>query len=191
MNDSQWGKENYFLILFSPKFMIDIITSFSQYNKDFGIVAGDFNCCMNNNLDRTSSIASNPYASQAIKMASNDAGLVDIWREFNLTAKYYTFYSTRHKTYSRLDFFLLPQDQLSSVISCYIGPILTSDHSPVYLQLSLPQQTHQTKCWRSNSSFLINTDACNNIRQWLEQYRQDDSFPCHPCSDVGCSYSCD
>ncbi len=52
----------------SPKFMIDNITLFSQYNKNFGIAAGDFNCCMNNNLDRTSSIASNPNAAKAIKI---------------------------------------------------------------------------------------------------------------------------
>lgn len=150
-----------------PKFMTDMVTLFSQYNTDFGIVAGDFNCCMDSNLDKSSLLVSNPNASKALKMASNDAGLVDVWREFNPTVKYYTFYSARHKTFSRLDFFLLPQDHLSSVISCSIGPILILDHSPVYLQLSLPQQTHQTKYWRFNSSLLTNTEICNNIRQWL------------------------
>lgn len=168
-----YGQELTLLNIYAPnedclEFMIDIVTLFSQYNKDFGIVAGDFNCCMDSNLDRTSPIVSNPNASQALKMASNDAGLVDIWREFNLAVKDYTFYSARHKTFS---VGLFPITTGPS----FLRPILMSDHSPVYLQLSLPQQTHQTKYWRFNSSLLTNTEACNNIRQWLEQYRQDNA----------------
>lgn len=33
-----------------PKCMTDIVTLFSQYNTDFGIVTVDFNCCVNSNL---------------------------------------------------------------------------------------------------------------------------------------------
>lgn len=64
---------------YNPKFMMDMITLFSQNNTDFGIVAGDFNCC--------------------------DVDLVDVWRELNPTRKDYIFYSARHKSYSRLDLF--------------------------------------------------------------------------------------
>lgn len=130
---------------------------------------------MDSNLDKTSPSLSNPNASKTLRLASTDVGLVDVWRELNPTLKDYTFYSARHKSYSRLDLFFIPQEHLSSVISCNIGPILISDHSPVYLRLSLPQQTHQTKHWRFNSSLLTDIEACNNIRQWLEQYRQDNA----------------
>ena len=165
----------------SPKFMMDMITLFNQYNTDLGIVAGDFNCCMNSNLDKSSTILSNPNASKTLRLASADVGLVDIWRELNPTRKDYTFYSARHKSYSRIDLFFIPQDYLSSVVSGDIGSILISDHSPVYLQLCLPQQTYQTKQWRFNASLLTDFEACNNIRKWLEQYRQDNqSSPVTP-----------
>ncbi len=41
--------------------------------------------------------------------------------------------------------------------------------------LSLHQQNHTTRFWKCNSSLLTNAAACNNIRQWLEQYRQDNA----------------
>lgn len=159
-----------------PKFMSDMITLFSQHHKDLGIVAGDFNCNMDGNLDKSSHLISNPNASKALQLACNDAGLIDVWREFNPTTKDYSFYSTRHKTYSRLDYFLLPQDLLSSVMSCTIGPILLSDHSPVYLKLALGHQRERTKYWRFNASLLSNTEACLKIKQWIGQYWQENSF---------------
>lgn len=113
----------------NPKFMMDMITLFNQYNTDFGIVAGDFNCHMDSNLDKSSTTLSNPNASKTLRLASADVGLVDVWRELNPTRKDYTFYSARHKSYSRLDLFFLPQDHLSSIVSCDIGPILIPDHS--------------------------------------------------------------
>lgn len=165
----------------NPKFMMDIISLFNQYNTDFGIVAGDFNCHMDSNLDKSSTTLSNPNASKTLRLASADIGLVDVWRELNPTRKDYTFYSARHKSYSRLDLFFLPQDHLSSIVSCDIGPILISDHSPVYLRLSLPQQTNQNKQWRFNASLLTDREACKNVRKWLEQYRQDNvSSPVTP-----------
>lgn len=158
-----------------PKFMSDMITLFTQHHKDLGVVAGDFNCNWDGNLDKSSHLISNPNASKALQLACSDAGLVDVWREFNPTIKDYSFYSTRHKTYSRLDYFLLPQDQLSFVTSCTIGSILISDHSPVYLTLAIGHQKQQTKYWRFNSSLLSNTEACLKIRQWISQYRQENS----------------
>lgn len=156
-----------------PKFMSDMITLFTQHHKDLGIVAGDFNCNMDGNLDKSSLLMSNPHASKALQLACRDAGLVDVWREFNPTTKDYSFYSARHKTYSRIDYFLLPQDLLSLVTSCTMDPILISDHSPVYLKLSLGHQKQQSKYWRFNSSLLSNTEACLNIRQWIDQYKQE------------------
>lgn len=40
----------------SPKFTMDIITLFNQHNTGFGIIAGDFSCCLDSNLDTSSSI---------------------------------------------------------------------------------------------------------------------------------------
>lgn len=155
--------------------MMDIITLFNQHNTGFGIIAGDFSCCLDSNLDTSSSIISNPNASTTLRLASMDIGMVAVWRELNPTKRDYTFYSARHKSYSRLDLFLFPQDHLSSIISCDIGPILISDHSPVYLRLALPQQSNSTKQWRFNASLLTDLEAWNNIRKWLKQYRQENA----------------
>lgn len=98
--------------------------SIYQYNTEFVIIVGDFNSSTDSSLDKSSLSASNPNAAKALKVDSDDAGLVDVWREFNPLVKDYTFYYARHKTHSRLDFFLLRQVSLSSAVSCSIGSIL-------------------------------------------------------------------
>lgn len=88
----------------------------------------------------------------------------------------YTFFiqlDTKHTLGWTFSF--LSHDHLSSVTSCSIGPILLSDHSPVYLQLSLPQQTPSTGDLTLQFLQILKYKAHNNIRQWLEQYRQDNA----------------
>lgn len=158
-----------------PQFMIDMITLYTQFNSKLGFIGGDFNCCMDYNVDKSSSGLGNPKASRALKQMSAQTALTDVWRHLNPTQRDYTFYSARHGTYSRLDYFFLPQNVLSSVTSCNIGPILISDHSPVFLNLSIEQHRHQIKHWKFNSSLLSCSDACDNIKRWIQQYTEDNT----------------
>ncbi|KAK5608224.1 hypothetical protein CRENBAI_002202 [Crenichthys baileyi] len=105
---------------------MDTVTLFSPYYIDMGSIAGDFSCCMDNNLDlhMQNSVLS-------CQSGCNDAGLADVWREFNATVKDYSFYSARN--YSCLDLFLLPQELLSSVTSCNIQGLDNETETPVIL----------------------------------------------------------
>ncbi len=60
----------------------------------------------------------------ALHMLSRDAGLTDIWRLTNPIVRDYTFFSHRHKTYSRIDFFLI-----SSSLADSVKVISITDHS--------------------------------------------------------------
>lgn len=64
--------------------MTDIVTLFTQQYTDFGIVAGDFNCCLDSNLDK-SLLMSNPKASKALNVASDDAGLENLTLQLETT----------------------------------------------------------------------------------------------------------
>lgn len=44
-------------------------------------------------------------------------------------------FSHRHKSYSRVDFFLLSKSIIEQVIDCKTGPIALSDHAPVETQI--------------------------------------------------------
>lgn len=115
----------------TPKFMSNIVTLFSQYCTSLGLLAGDFNCCFDANLDRSTFSLCNHNSSKALKLASSEVGLVDIWRELNPGTRDYSFYSTRHKSYLRIDMFLLQQEYIPFVNLCNIGSILIYDHAPV------------------------------------------------------------
>ena len=69
---------------------------------------------------------------------------VDIWRIQHPTDRDYSFYSHVHKSYSRIDYFLIDSRQIPSVTNTKYHNILISDHSPLSmsLNLSLPKQNY-------------------------------------------------
>ncbi|KAF7644636.1 hypothetical protein LDENG_00218650 [Lucifuga dentata] len=87
-------------------------------------------------------------------MLMEDIGLVDIWRLVNPCGKEYTFFSHHHKSYSRIDFFLLSKSVIEQVIDCIIGPIALSDHAPVEIQIDLNTETGKRGRWRMNTMLL-------------------------------------
>lgn len=100
----------------SPQFMPQMILMFNQYCKGLGFFAGDFNCIMNASLDKSSPAnISNPRSSAVLKNLCTDTGFIDIWRHLNPKTGDYTFYSHTNNSYSRLDYFFLPQNFLHSV----------------------------------------------------------------------------
>ena len=77
------------------------------------ILAGDFNEVMDPILDKSRS--KGPLRTkdrEAIHMLNDDMGPTDIWRHTNPNRREYTFFSHCHKSYSRIDLFVIanPQD---------------------------------------------------------------------------------
>lgn len=72
-----------------------------------------------------------------IKDLMSELGIVDVWRSLNPTIKDYTHYSSSHNIYLRIDYFLMYKKDMHRVEKCDIGVLDLSDHSPVYLRLSL------------------------------------------------------
>lgn len=79
----------------------------------------------------------------------SDLGIMDIWRDMNPTCKDYTYYSSPHSIYSRIDYFLMYNKDRYRVEKCDIGVIDLSDHSPVYLTLCMSKDS-KTTLWRLN-----------------------------------------
>uniref|UniRef100_A0AAR2L345 Endonuclease/exonuclease/phosphatase domain-containing protein n=1 Tax=Pygocentrus nattereri TaxID=42514 RepID=A0AAR2L345_PYGNA len=95
-------------LFFSGHFMSHIILLFNQHCTEFGLLAGDFNCVLNDALDRSSpSPLTNPKSPQILKKLCEDTGLIDVWRERHPLTKDYTFYSNPHQLYSRLDYIFM------------------------------------------------------------------------------------
>lgn len=103
------------------------------------VLGGDFNLLMDPVLDHSGAVLRKvSKASVTLQRICKSLGLIDIWRIMNPSGRDYTFFSPVHKTYSRIDFFLISKTLSSSAMGCEIGNILISDHAWVGLDL-LPQ----------------------------------------------------
>lgn len=83
----------------------------------------------------------------------SELGIVDVWRDLNPTCRDYTYYSSPHNIYTRIDYLLMYNKDMYRVKSCDIGVRNISDHSPLYLTLHLVSEK-KTTIWRLNSSIL-------------------------------------
>lgn len=136
---------------------------FHGINKTIGdsegqvILAGDFNQVMDGMIAKSKPRGrSSPKDREAIHLLVEDFSLVDIWRLVNPSAREYTFYSNCHKTYSRIDFFLISNILVDSVVGCEIGTIAISDHATVELQIDLNTDKTKRGRWRLNTMLLQN-----------------------------------
>uniref|UniRef100_A0A3Q3FNA9 Reverse transcriptase domain-containing protein n=1 Tax=Labrus bergylta TaxID=56723 RepID=A0A3Q3FNA9_9LABR len=98
--------------------------------------------------DRASSAALNDFC--------KNMGLFDAWRLLNPENRDYTFYSNRHKSYSRIDAFLVTQNVLSNVWSTDILNMVYSDHCPKTLSFSPSTYFIKPSLWKLNNSLLAN-----------------------------------
>lgn len=108
-----------------PSFTSQIVMQFNRFCRNLGFLGGDFNCIMDNNLDKSppQTLTGNK-SSHSLRNVCKDLGLVDIWRELHPKDRNYTFYSNPHNSYSRLDYFFTPSEYIHQVKSCHIGTIV-------------------------------------------------------------------
>ena len=135
------------------------------------ILAGDFNQVMDGILDKSkprSDPASRDRA--AIHMLAEDLSLVDIWRLVNPSEREYTFYSHCHKSHSRIDFFLISNTLIDSVVDCKIGAIALSDHGAVELHIDLQTDRDRKGRWRLNTKLLQDEVFSNALSEDLKSF---------------------
>lgn len=99
-----------------PAFFSELSTYLTDLT-DFEIVMGtDMNAVMSHDLDRSGGkfSYSQTVSTDQPKECIISFSLVDTWRLFNPSQKLYTFFSARHKSYSRLHFCLLYIDLIDT-----------------------------------------------------------------------------
>ena len=94
-----------------------------------------------------------------------DLGLDDIWRLINPTGREYTFYSHSHKSYSRIDMFLISNTIIKQVVKCKINAMALSDHAPVELGIDINTDQEKKGRWPMNTSLLQD----ENFKQLLKE----------------------
>lgn len=164
-----WDNEDFFKKLFF---------SLPDLNGSQLIIGGDFNCCLDPLLDRSSN---KPHhlskSSKAIHMFMEQYKVSDVWRYFNPDAKQFSFFSPVHGTFSRIDFFLVDNNLLPIVNACSYTPIVISDHAPVLLDISLSGSPLSRSPWRFNSLLLSDTDFVKFMNERIDLYISTNATP--------------
>ena len=98
------------------------------------IIVGDFNTPLTP-MDRSTKQKINKET-QTLKATMDQLDLIDIYRTFHPKTINFTFFSSAHVTFSRIDHILGHKSTLGKLKKTEIIPVIFSDHSAVRLDLN-------------------------------------------------------
>lgn len=160
-------------------FLNNICEKLLQFSDLDVIIGGDFNASINPQLDRSSS--SNPsiaMSTSSLNRFITELNLIDPWRIHNPHTKGYTFYSPRHKSFSRIDYILISAPLLQYISNIVILPILISDHSPIICNITPVTAHAKPRRWRFNDSLLYDTTFMDQLKSGLTEFLEINMVHC-------------
>ena len=97
--------------------------------------------------------------------------LIDIFRTFHPKAEEYTFFSSAHGTFSRIDHIFSHKSSLSKFKKIEIVSSIFSDHNSMRLDINYKKKTvRNTNTWRLNSMFLNNQQVTEEIKMEIKNF---------------------
>ena len=133
------------------------------------IIVGDFNTPLSP-MDSSSKMKINKEM-QAINDTLNKMDLIDIYRSFHPRTTEYTFFSSSHGTFSRIDHILSHKSSLGKFKKTEIVSSIFSNHNTVRLHINYRKKTvKSTSTWRLNNTLLNNQEIIEEIKEEIKKY---------------------
>lgn len=168
------GKKIAFVSVYAPSvydasffpWLSATLLPFSEYEL---IVAGDMNAVLDVKIDRSSHLvsAAQHQASSDLNAFLTNLNLFDAWRSHHPDVRDYTFFSSSHKIFSRIDHVFLSHSLNTAVHSCSILPMTISDHNPVQVAIDVGIKVTKSPRWRFNTSLLQNETFLTEFKTGL------------------------
>ncbi len=127
------------------------------------VVGGDFNAVINPALDKSQSDTTANPSSKLLNKFITELNLIDLWRIQNTKAKDFTFFSNRHKTFSRIDYIFLSPSLILSNSSISI-------HSAVLCSVPLSDVKAKSPRWHFNISLLSNQTFITSLKEYIKEF---------------------
>ena len=121
-------------------FLRQMLTSMKEEINSNTIIVGDFNTPLTT-MDRSTKQKINKET-QSLKDTMDQLDLIDIYRMFHPKTINFTFFSSAHGTFSRIDHILSHKSSLGKFKKIEIIPVIFSDHSAVRLDLSYRKKNY-------------------------------------------------
>ena len=128
------------------------------------IIVGDFNTTLSP-MDRSSRMKMNKET-QALNDTLNKMDLIDIHRTFPPKTTEYTFFSSAHGTFSRIDHILGHKSSLGKFKKIEITSSIFSNHNTSYRDKTVKN----TNTWRLNNTLLNNQDITEEFKEEIKKY---------------------
>ena len=97
--------------------------------------------------------------------------LIDIYRTFHPKTTEYTFFSSTHGTFSRIDHILGHKSNLGKFKKIEIVSSIFSDHNAMRLDIIYRKESIQnTNTWRLNNTLLNNQEITEEIKEEIKKY---------------------
>ena len=147
-------------------------------NSDYTIVCGDFNLVLNPDLDSYNyKHINNPRVRQIVLNMMVECDLCDVYRQFNLDRRRFTWRRKNPVKQARLDYFLASSNMLDIIKNCDISLSYRSDHSIQQLDIILNNFNRGKGLWKFNNSLLENKDFLTLINSIIDEEKVKYALP--------------
>ena len=108
---------------------------------------------------------------QALNDTIDQMDLIDIYRTLYPKAIEYTFFSSAHGTFSRIDHILGHKSSLGKFKKIEIVLSISSDHRTMRLDINYRKKfVKNTNTWRLNNTLLKNQEITEEIKEEIKKY---------------------
>ena len=144
-----------------------MLTSMKGEINNNTIIVGDFNTPITP-MDRPTKQKINKET-QTLNDTIDQLDLIDIYRTFHPKTMNFTFFSSIHRTFSRIDHILGHKSSLGKVKKIEIIPSISSDHNAVRLDLNYRRKTiKNSNTWKLNNTMLNNHQITEEIKKEIK-----------------------
>ena len=129
---------------------------------------GDFNTSLTP-MDRSCKMKINKET-EALNDTIDRIDLIDIYRTFHPKTADYTFFSSAHGTFSRIDHILGHKSSFSKLKKTEIISSIFSDHKAMRLEMNYRgKKVKNTNAWRLNTTLLNNQEITEEIKEEIKK----------------------
>ena len=155
----------------APKYIKQLLINISNLIDKNVVIAGDFNTPLTE-MDRSSRHTVNKET-RALNETLDQMDLTDIFRTLHPKATEYTFFSSAHGTFSKIDHILGHKTALHKYTRIEIIPCILSDHNAMKLQINHRKKSGKPpKAWRLKNTLLKNEWVNQEIREKIKKYME-------------------
>ena len=153
----------------APQYIRQILRAIKGEIDSNTIIVGDFNT-PHSPMDRSSKMKINKET-KALNDTLNKIDLIDIYSTFHPETTEYTFFSSAHGIFSRIDHILGHRSSLDKFKTIEIVSSMFSNHNAIRLDINYRKKSVKiTNTWRLNNTLLNNQEITEEIEEEIKKY---------------------